>query len=311
MDARKPVVMVIEDDETLRDGLCSLLESRYQVQSATRGEEAVALARKSPPEVVLADLALPGMDGLSTMERMHEEPGLEGLPFVFLSGFADEDTIVRCLDRGAADFVAKPAHYSELLARLGAAVRSRRQLATLEAQAQHDELTGLPNFRALRRRLSEEFKRSARYGQPLALLVVDLDHLKQLNDTYGHSLGNEAIRLVADELRANLRETDFAARFGGDEFYVILPNQGSNEAAVFAERLRRRIANRPLVSSGASLTLTLSIGAASHTFSTAKESEHELVDAAEQALYHAKRAGRDRVAVYEQDGLNGRSQELQ
>ena len=168
------------------------------------------------------------------------------MPVVFLSGQSDPRTVVDCFGHGAADFVAKPGRPDELRARLLHAWTQARRVARLESLARTDGLTGLHNFRALQQRLDEEFARAARYAEPLAVLLVDLDFLKTLNDRYGHDAGNAALRAMGDVFREELRETDFAARFGGDEFVALLPHQTAAEAAVVAERLRLRLATPSL-----------------------------------------------------------------
>lgn len=294
-------VLVVEDDAATREGLVSLLEGKFEVIAAATGEEAVEVAKLHRPDVVLADLSLPGMDGLTTLESLRQQPGLQGVPAVFLSGVEDEATVECCLNRGATDFIPKPAQARELVARITRAVRQRQDLKALELLAKQDALTGLANFRSLAIRLEEEFKRAERYDHPLALVMLDLDHLKKLNDQLGHEAGNQAIQMLAQELTANLRETDFAARFGGDEFIVLLPHQSSSEAAIFAERLRARLNDQTFKFGPTPQRLSISVGVASRTSEHPKNSPEHLLQAADAALYEAKRLGRNRMTVFERE----------
>jgi len=168
------------------------------------------------------------------------------------------------------------------------------QLARLESLARTDALTGLNNFRALQAKLEEELARAARYGAPLAVLLIDLDHLKMLNDQEGHEAGNAALEVLAEVLRDELREVDFAARYGGDEFVALLPHQTATEAGVVAERLRIRLGRKPWALPE---PLTMSIGVAAVDGQRQQSDPAALMAAADAALYRAKRLGRDRVEV--------------
>jgi two-component system, cell cycle response regulator len=158
-------------------------------------------------------------------------------------------------------------------------------------------LTGLYNFRALFERIDAELARAQRYGHPLAAMMLDLDHLKTMNDRCGHEVGNEAIRRVARQLRSQLRETDFAARYGGDEFAILVPHHTEFEAAVLAERLRTSLSATPLDTPEGPFTLTMSVGIAAHRSGCLYDSAAGLLDAADAALYQAKRQGRNRVVL--------------
>jgi two-component system, cell cycle response regulator len=248
------------------------------------------------------DLSLPKLDGLAVLEQLQADQATQTIPVIFLSARRDEKTVVKALNTGAVDYLSKPANTGELVARMVRALRQSRQHRTLQDQAQTDALTGLSNFRSLVGRLDEEFKRASRYHYPLAAAMIDLDQLKQINDRFGHEIGNEAITSLARQLRANLREVDYAARYGGDEFFVLLPHQTAIEAAVFAERLRAGL-NLVRVSpgDGPHTHLSASIGVAGHWPQAPKHGAEQLLQAADAALYEAKRQGRNRVIVYERD----------
>jgi diguanylate cyclase (GGDEF)-like protein len=187
------------------------------------------------------------------------------------------------------------------MARIDRALRQSEQQQRLHVLAQTDALTGLANFRALSMRLEDEFKRANRYQYPMSVVIIDLDHLKAINDGMGHDVGNRAILALASHLRTNLREVDFAARFGGDEFVALLPHQTAIEAAVFAERIRAGLRTVKVTRSDgrpAPFGLSVSVGIADHSVAHPRESTEALLKAADAALYEAKREGRDRVVVY-------------
>ncbi|MBN8225930.1 diguanylate cyclase [Corallococcus macrosporus] len=301
--SERALLLIIEDDTAVREGLMDLLAPRFDVLAAPDADAGVELAREHRPDLVLLDRFLPSGDGLAVLETLQNDVRTETVPVIFLTGDADEATLERCLEMGAVDFIHKPASSRELLARIDRAVRQSEQQRKLQVLAQTDALTGLANFRALSVRLEDEFKRALRYGYALSVVVIDLDHLKAINDGMGHDVGNRAILALATLMQGNLRESDFAARFGGDEFVVLLPHQTSMEAAVFAERLRSELRGvnvqrgdgRP-----APFGLSISVGVADHTADSPRESTEALLKAADAALYEAKREGRDRVVVYGQ-----------
>jgi diguanylate cyclase (GGDEF)-like protein len=297
----RSLLLIIEDDTSVRESLLDLLSARFDVLAAADADAGLELAREHRPDLVLLDRFLPGGDGLMVLEALQREPRTEAVPVIFLTGDADEATLEKCLELGAVDFIHKPASARELLARIDRALRQSEQQRRLQILAQTDALTGLANFRALTVRLEEEFRRASRYQYPLSVVIIDLDHLKAINDGMGHDVGNRAILALASQLKGNLRESDFAARFGGDEFVALLPHQTALEAAVFAERIRAGLRSVGVQKSDgrpAPFGLSVSVGIADHSLEGLKESTDALMKAADAALYEAKREGRDRVVVF-------------
>lgn len=299
--SERSLLLIIEDDAGVRESLMDLLASRFDVLAASDADAGVELAREHRPDLILLDRFLPSGDGLMVLETLQRDARTEAVPVIFLTGDADEATLERCLEMGAVDFIHKPASARELLARIDRALRQSEQQRRLQILAQTDALTGLANFRALTVRLEEEFRRAHRYQYPLSVVVIDLDHLKAINDGLGHDVGNRAILALAAQLKGNLRESDFAARFGGDEFVALLPHQTALEAAVFAERIRaglRTVGVQKSDGRPAPFGLSVSVGIADHTLEGPKEDTDALLKAADAALYEAKREGRDRVVVF-------------
>ena len=292
----KPLILVVEDDDDARGLLCELLQPRYSVEAVGDGVAAVSRAKELQPDLVLLDLFLPGLDGFGALNGLRREPSTADVPVIFLSAQGDAATKSHGLALGAADYLAKPFSEQELMARVDRTLRLTAQREHFRALAQTDGLTGLPNFRSLHARLEEEVRRADRYGQPLSCAMLDLDGLKQINDNLGHAAGNRAILALADAVREELRDTDFAARYGGDEFVVLLPQTNANSGALFAERLRRRLL---AVSQEAGLPVRASIGVAALSSDEAggAEAAEDLLHRADEALYRAKGGGRDRVEV--------------
>jgi diguanylate cyclase (GGDEF)-like protein len=176
-----------------------------------------------------------------------------------------------------------------------------RSEARLQELAVTDPLTGVYNRRQFYENLSAEFRRSRRYKRPLALLLIDIDHFKEVNDRHGHTVGDEVLRTIAQALQRELRSIDLLARFGGEEFVVLLPETTTEAAVTVAEKLRRRVADHVFGAAGASLTI--SVGVAGLEDGMAREDD--LVQSADQALYRAKERGRNRLAVASWDQPTG------
>jgi diguanylate cyclase (GGDEF)-like protein len=292
-----PPVLIADDDVEIREILAELLGGRYRLTFARDGGEALAALQAQPFHLAIVDLHLPVLDGFALAEAIGASGQREPPAFMFLSAQSSPQTKVRALSLGAADYVTKPFDPDELVARIARIVASVTREASLRADALTDPLTSLANYRSLSQGLAREIERSRRYKQPLSLITLDLDHLKAINDAHGHDAGNEALQLVAHVLKSAVRSFELVARQGGDEFSVLLPNTAGSDAKVLAERLRGEISAQSVRGE----KLSASIGVASREESIDLDAEG-LVKASDEALYRAKRAGRDRV-----EGPEGRS----
>lgn len=293
----RPRVLVVDDDADAREMMTAVLTPAYEVLVAADGEAGVAMARSERPDLIVMDQFMPRLDGLGALERLRNDPATDDIPVILVSARADEQLRVRGLDLGAVDFLAKPFSEQELRARLDRTLRLIHSQSVLRELAETDPLTGLANLRAFRARLEEEVKRARRYRTPLTCVMADMDHLKSINDQLGHSAGDLAIGAVARTLAEELRETDFGARYGGDEFVLLLPHTAQEEGRIFAERLCARLRASPLEVGGRRILLAASFGVAQLREADGGDGSQELVRAADAALYDAKRAGRGRVAV--------------
>jgi len=300
-------LLVVDDDPDAREALAMILGDDYDVVLAADGREAIDAALVARPDVVLMDLYMPRMDGLAALEAMRADPVTEDVPVILISARGDELTRSRSLDLGAVDFLTKPFSGRELKARLDRTLRLTRRETQLQELARTDPLTGLANLRAFRARLEEEVKRARRYRTPLACVMVDMDHLKPINDELGHTAGDVAIGAVAEVIRRELRETDFGARYGGDEFVMLLPHTSAGDARVFAERVCTRLHESSIEVLGRRLPLAASFGIASLDDEPVDDPGQTLVRRADAALYEAKRAGRGQVAAHPSAGGAGAS----
>jgi two-component system, cell cycle response regulator len=292
----RPSVLVVGSEDRFQELEVLLPLARFEVSYATI-EDALRTLHAVNPDLVVLDSAPSPLVALSFLQSLQRRERARP-PVIFLSPVDDEQLHVRAVEAGA-DFLVHPIAPVVLEARMLRAVRDFSERKALAELAQTDALTGLANYRALTERLAQEFKRANRYGYPITAVMIDLDHLKWINDHHGHDAGNQAILAIANQLRGSLREVDFAARFGGDELMALLPYQTPDEGGVFAERLRAELAQVQLKTPGDSIPLTVSVGIAGHTDEDPRLSADELMLCADAALYEAKRQGRDRVVRYE------------
>ncbi|ABS26459.1 response regulator receiver modulated diguanylate cyclase [Anaeromyxobacter sp. Fw109-5] len=295
----RPRLLVVDDEADAREVLTEVLEPEYEVMLAEDGEAAVDLAREEHPDVVLMDLFMPRLDGLQALERLRSDASTSDIPVIFVSGHGDDAVKVRSLDLGAVDYLQKPFSERELRARVERTLRLVRSHVALRELAQTDALTGLANLRAFRARVEEEVKRARRYHTPLTCVMADMDQLKPINDELGHAAGDRAIAAVAAVIREELRETDFGARYGGDEFVILLPHTAAEEGRVFAERVCARLRELELEIGGRRIHVGASFGVACLCDDLREDAAEALVGAADTALYAAKREGRGRVASTE------------
>jgi diguanylate cyclase (GGDEF)-like protein len=296
--AGRPRILIVEDDEPTREALAEALADAYDVEPAVDGVDGVEAARARRPDVVLMDIGLPRLDGFQALAALRGDPATADVPVILVSGDGDDLTRARSLDLGAFDFLPKPYSERELRARIERTLRLARRQSQLQVLAETDPLTGLANRRAFRTRLAQEVKRARRYGTPLACVMIDLDHLKPVNDEHGHAAGDRAIAALASVLRAELRETDLGARYGGDEFVALLPHTAAGEARALAERVAERLRHTEFDAGGTTLKLQASMGVAELGAGSPDDAAEALLGAADAALYRAKAAGRGRVEVH-------------
>lgn len=304
-------ILVVDDIADNREILEVRLTSRgYVVQTAVDGAQALERVKNDPPHLVLCDVMMPVLDGFEVSRRIKADPQLPFIPVILVTARDSSEDVVAGLEAGADDYIAKPYHFPELEARVRAMLRIKRLQDELDQKNRElevankrlrklsitDGLTELYNHRHVHELLHEEFERSSRSGEPVAVTMLDLDRFKQVNDTYGHPTGDVILYETARILRDTAREIDMAGRYGGEEFIVILPNTGEEEAARFAERVRAAVEGHVYRDDAAEVRMTCSAGVASHPGSAAgTESPEALLKRADDALYRAKESGRNRV----------------
>jgi two-component system, cell cycle response regulator len=288
-------ILVIDDSADIHHLIDARLKSEgvpiHHAHDAYSGLQAM---REFRPDLVLLDIDMPGRDGLALCREIKDDPTLSSIVIIFLTGNLDVETKVKAFDSGATDYVTKPFDAVELRARVRSGLRTKRYLDMLASQSQIDGLTGLWNRSRFDAVLEEEHALWLRGGRSFALAMLDIDHFKLLNDTYGHPFGDEVLRRVADTIKVGLRQSETAFRYGGEEFGVVFRGLDLDSAVRAAERLRLSIAGLPLAMGSKSVSMTASLGVASVDL-PGVSGVNDLVACADKALYDAKRAGRNRV----------------
>ena len=297
-------ILIIDDTSSVRQQILDTLQGTDLFSAyfeAGNGLEGLKIMLNEKIDIVLCDVEMPGMDGFKFLAMVNAREDLQDIPILLLTSHEAMETKVKGLEQGASDYLTKPFSTEELLARvkvhlkikaLQDDLRANNQL--LQKLAQTDPLTELHNRRHMMETLEAEFDRSSRIGSPFALLMVDLDHFKQVNDSYGHQLGDKVLQSIAWEIKDSLRQYDSAARFGGEEFALLLPETALKGANLVAERLRQSINDIEFAGPLSGLKMTVSIGIATIPSDNVR-SVSDLIRLADDALYAAKHNGRNRV----------------
>jgi two-component system, cell cycle response regulator len=302
------VVLLVEDSAAIRALVRRMLVAGgHVVLEAAGGAAALTVCREQQPDVVLLDVEMPEMSGWDVLAAMKADPDLRDVPVVFLTGRSDTTDMVDGLRLGAHDYLRKPCEPTELLARVQAAARVKRlqdelrqRNEDLDRISRTDALTGLRNRRHVEEYLAKLTSLARRNLEPIAVLVIDIDHFKSVNDEHGHEAGDAVLREVAGRMQDSVRLEDMVGRWGGEEFLVVLPNTTDQGAAELAERLRQVVADTPCrLADGDAVQVTISVGCAASLIDDAGI----LVRSADAAMYEAKQTGRNRVVVAASDDL--------
>jgi two-component system cell cycle response regulator len=289
-------VLVIDDNQNQINRIKAALGVEHRVQGL--GDDSGA----GPPDLAIVSVAAKTFDGFRVIARMRSAEPTRHLPILAVIDADDRDRAVRALELGAHDIIARPIDEEELATRARTLMRRKRYMDALRARLDQslelaitDQLTGLYNRRFLFSQLSPLVQRAQCGGDVVSVMALDIDHFKRCNDTYGHDVGDAVLQEFAARVASNVRPMDFACRLGGEEFVVILPRTAGDVACLAAERLRRCICASPFHAPGLAMPLdvTVSIGVASTE--AGEDTAETLLKRADEALYEAKRAGRNRV----------------
>jgi diguanylate cyclase (GGDEF)-like protein len=310
-EPRGKAVLIVDDSRTIRSSIRETLQQAGlfdEYLEAENGWAGLRLALTQPVDLVLCDLEMPGLDGFGFIMRFRADTRTKTVPVLMLSGQASPEKKVEGFARGANDYLVKPCHPAELVARVKNYLKLKllqdeiaeknRELSRMNLElaelATTDALTGVHNRRHFMQRAVEELKRCRRHRHHFGMLILDADHFKRINDTLGHPQGDRVLVAIAQTLRKALRETDLVARFGGEEFVVGLPETPLEQTIFVAERLRQSI--EALQIEGQPWPVTVSIGVCAYPVANTDDVQ-EMLKLVDDALYQAKASGRNRVEV--------------
>jgi diguanylate cyclase (GGDEF)-like protein len=302
-------ILVVDDVPDNVEILDARLSSRgYAVITAANGEEALERVQDEPPHLILLDVMMPGLDGHQVARRIKDDEKLPFIPIILVTALNEAEDVVQGLESGADDYISKPYNFRELEARVRAMLRIKflqdeldlknRELELANKRLKKlsitDGLTELYNHRHVHQLLHDEFERSLRTGEQVAVAMMDLDRFKNINDTYGHPTGDVILYETARIIKETAREIDMPGRYGGEEFIGILPGTDEEAAAHFAERVRQAVEAHVYRDGATEVRMTVSCGVASFP-GDGIDSPESLLKAADEALYQAKHGGRNQV----------------
>jgi two-component system, cell cycle response regulator len=295
-------ILIVDDRKSSYERLVSTLVAEHAVDVETEPSEALFHAAEGNYDLAIVSLGLQSFDGLRLCSQLRSLERTRGLPILAVAEPDNNQRLLRGLEIGVNDYLIRPIDKNELLARARTQVKRKRYTERLRDNVQMtvemaitDALTGLHNRRYMETHLATLVEQAASRGKPISLLILDIDYFKSVNDTYGHDAGDDVLREFAIRLRKSIRNIDLACRFGGEEFVVVMPETDMGVATTVAERLRRRIATEPfpIQQEMKLLDVTISVGIAG--LAGADDNAVAMVKRADQALYRAKRDGRNRV----------------
>jgi diguanylate cyclase (GGDEF)-like protein len=293
-------ILIVDDDAGIRDTMHEFIGmSGYEAMAAGSAEEALEILKTKQADVVISDISLPGMDGLELTDRIKKNFDAD---VIVITGYSADYSYEEAISKGASDFLFKPVRFAELLLRLKRVLKERhltqervKMLEQLQTLATTDGLTKLFNSRHFYNQLTLEVDRSIRYNPPLSLLLLDIDHFKEFNDSFGHLEGDKVLVRLAQIIESCLRKLDTAYRYGGEEFTVILPETTGDEAETVAYRIKNAVEEEKFhPQADGDKTVTVSIGVTQYR---PTEDISVFVKRADTAMYQSKEEGRNRVTA--------------
>ena len=308
--ANEHTLLIVDDSQVLRGQVVDFMKGTglfTNYLEAENGLEGFKVLLNNDVDVVLCDLEMPGMDGLKFLGMHNAREELKDIPVIMLTGHGESEKKIKGLEQGASDYITKPFDAGELIARVKVQLKIKslqddlkEQNRQLEQISNTDALTQLANRRFLMESIEKEYQRSLREENNLSLIMADIDHFKKINDTYGHQEGDVALKTVARIITEQLRDYDIAARFGGEEFAIVLPNTALGNAVQVASRIRKKVEAMSFQGDLRKLKMTISLGVSSSPQNKV-EGVSDLIKLADDALYSAKKDGRNKVVIADID----------
>jgi len=307
----KGIILVVDDIPHNLQVLCSILGRKdYKIAVARNGRQALEVLKKIIPDLILLDVMMPGIDGFEVCKQIKNSPQTSQIPIIFLTAKAETESVVKGFEFGAVDYVAKPFNSAELLARVETHLelkRTREELAkknqelikakkTLESAAKTDPLTLLSNRREILENIKKEKNRYERSGRAFTLILGDLDDFKQFNDRYGHDCGDFILIQVAKIMKEMVRKQDSVARWGGEEFLLLLPETHLEGGGTTAEKIKNAISKKTFNYNGIELNVSITFGVSMYGFTSPPDVD-ECIKTVDIAMYKGKQKGKNCVVI--------------
>jgi len=292
MIEQQRILIVDDDTQNIKVAANALHSMELIIGFARSGQEALDRLKETDFDLILLDIMMPGMDGFEVCEQLKGNPATAQIPILFLTAKTDDDSIERAYEVGGYDYITKPFRPRELMARVKSQLTQLELIRKLDYMASRDALTGIYNRRMFFQ-LSQKLYNSA--SEKIVTLMIDIDHFKQVNDTYGHQVGDQVLKSIVNDISSSIPENAVFGRLGGEEFAIMLSDITADEALNCAESLRERIANHNIpVNDNTKLKCTISIGLGAKEDTNSLD---ELLKSADDMLYAAKKEGRNRSVL--------------
>ena len=289
-------ILIIDDTVTNLDILSELLDD-YDVIEATNGMDALDIVANEKIDLILLDIMMADMDGYEVCEKLQSNPDTKDIPIIFITAKTDENSIKKAYDIGGSDYVTKPFLPKELLAKVKKELQIKELIQELQLLASTDPMTKLYNRRYFFKISQHSFDLLKREKQNLSIIMLDIDKFKNINDTYGHSIGDEVIVHLANQIIMHQRKSDISARFGGEEFVILLPNTSLYGANIVAENLRKSVEESQInINKNRTIQYTISLGVVQIDIQNNQTVENGIQEA-DNLLYKAKNNGRNKVCM--------------
>ena len=324
IDPHNRSILIVDDNaQNIQLVASHLKEEGYRISFSQTGRDVLNKIENASFDLILLDIMMPEMDGFEICTRVRQHPEYKEVPIIFLTAKIDKDSIVKGFEVGAVDYILKPFHGAELLARIRThlelkayrekveeiniqlnkeilkGIRMQEELEEMNRRlyekATKDALTGLFNRRKMTDLIEYEYDRALRNQLPFSVIITDIDHFKAVNDTHGHDCGDEVLQEVSQILTSMTRKQDQASRWGGEEFLLLLPETDTNGALTLAEKIRTKIEQSSYFCGKAELNITMTFGIS--CFADGK-TDKTVIKEADIALYEGKNSGRNRCVAY-------------
>lgn len=291
-------ILVVDDNKLNLMLLEQILEdeedSKYEVYTLLSGREVIEKSQEIKPDAILLDIMMPDIDGFDVCKLLKENSETKHIPIIMVTAKSEGEDLKKAFDLGVFDYIKKPIDEVEVIARLNAALKFRRQEKELEEMAMRDGLTGLYNHKLIIELFSKECEKLKRSNEGIAFVMIDIDHFKNVNDTFGHKAGDDVLKGLSSILSYNSREGDIVGRYGGEEFCIVLSGVTEEEAIDICERFRQIVESHIFKTDEGDIEITISIGVCFKLSNNVCDCA-DMIVVADKALYRAKNLGRNRV----------------